>query len=391
MGYPSDLRRIALINGSDETIGQPYNPHDQILSWFHNTAALKLKTYVWAVPDGTMGNTLTAEASAESFFSLLGLVIRQSSSSTVLHVDGIAGNMNPYDNAPGGAEPTQWSVAQAFSGVFQPATNPGDRYYHCFVPSVSGLDIAAPYSDNLFYDIAGGSIVATGKTPFEAYYAAGFNNERHIQDFNWGNLDDIIEHEMMPDNMYLQDRTMINGEVVDFEARTRIYSGSNVTARRASGDFVVSSGADVEFRAGTEIVLGDGFRAMSGSLFHAHIQTMPVCTPPAPMAATENAGAKVAHGQGRGRTEESVTHLAAYPNPARNSVLIHYQARAERVLSLEIINLYGQTVATLIDKFQHLAGRYTMQFDASALPAGTYYCVLRNGEYVESIPVIITH
>ena len=68
-----------------------------------------------------------------------------------------------------------------------------------------------------------------------------------------------------------------------------------------------------------------------------------------------------------------------YPNPFNPSTVIAYAVPHNTHMTLNVYNIRGQLVTTLVDGYQH-AGRYEIRFDALHLPSGTYFSVLRAGE-----------
>lgn len=68
-----------------------------------------------------------------------------------------------------------------------------------------------------------------------------------------------------------------------------------------------------------------------------------------------------------------------YPNPFNPSTNINFTIPASSNVQLDVFNLLGQKVATLIDG-QRLAGNHTVRFDASNLASGVYFYMLRAGD-----------
>jgi hypothetical protein len=68
-----------------------------------------------------------------------------------------------------------------------------------------------------------------------------------------------------------------------------------------------------------------------------------------------------------------------YPNPFNPSTTISYSLPEGMHVTLTVINLAGQQVATLADGYQE-RGVYRLTFKAANLPTGIYYAVLRAGE-----------
>ena len=69
-----------------------------------------------------------------------------------------------------------------------------------------------------------------------------------------------------------------------------------------------------------------------------------------------------------------------YPNPFNPSTLIAYSIPQEGFVSLNIYNLLGEKVATLVNSIQE-AGRYEVSFDASSLASGIYVYSLKSGSF----------
>jgi hypothetical protein len=68
-----------------------------------------------------------------------------------------------------------------------------------------------------------------------------------------------------------------------------------------------------------------------------------------------------------------------YPNPFNPSTTIRFSLATEFPVQLSVFNLIGQEVARPLDE-RKAAGVYAVQFDASALPTGTYIYRLRAGD-----------
>ena len=68
--------------------------------------------------------------------------------------------------------------------------------------------------------------------------------------------------------------------------------------------------------------------------------------------------------------------LQNYPNPFNEATTIQYNLPENTKVSLEIYNLSGQKVKTLVDKVQE-PGQYDINFNASDLPSGIYFSRLK--------------
>ncbi|MCB2203116.1 amidohydrolase family protein [bacterium] len=64
-----------------------------------------------------------------------------------------------------------------------------------------------------------------------------------------------------------------------------------------------------------------------------------------------------------------------YPNPFNPTTTITFTVPVDGSVQLTVHDVLGRTLATLVDEHRR-AGQYTEQFDAAALPSGTYLCRL---------------
>ncbi|MAL16647.1 MAG: hypothetical protein CL670_09270 [Balneola sp.] len=71
-----------------------------------------------------------------------------------------------------------------------------------------------------------------------------------------------------------------------------------------------------------------------------------------------------------------------YPNPFNPSTNISYSIPSASKVVLEVYNVLGRRVATLVEGNLN-AGTHTTNFDASSLPSGIYYYKLQSGDFVE--------
>lgn len=79
--------------------------------------------------------------------------------------------------------------------------------------------------------------------------------------------------------------------------------------------------------------------------------------------------------------------LSGYPNPFRTSTKISYKITDGCSVRLDICNIYGEPVKTLVDRIQP-AGSYTFDFSTEDIPAGFYFCRLTAGGTSETIRLV---
>ena len=77
-----------------------------------------------------------------------------------------------------------------------------------------------------------------------------------------------------------------------------------------------------------------------------------------------------------------------YPNPFNPSTRIEYQIPKAGLVTIDIYNVIGQKVKTLVAKFQ-TEGRYSIEFDAADLPSGIYFCRLKANQFTSVKKLIL--
>ena len=78
-----------------------------------------------------------------------------------------------------------------------------------------------------------------------------------------------------------------------------------------------------------------------------------------------------------------------YPNPVSTSTTeISYNLGASGPVTLEVYNVLGENVGTLVNSVQG-AGEHTATFSVGALPDGMYYYKLQSGEFTATNTMVI--
>ena len=72
-----------------------------------------------------------------------------------------------------------------------------------------------------------------------------------------------------------------------------------------------------------------------------------------------------------------------YPNPFNPSTNIKFDIHKQGIASLKVFDLLGKEIETLVDENLSV-GTYEVTFNASSLPSGIYFYVLKTGDFVES-------
>jgi len=81
-----------------------------------------------------------------------------------------------------------------------------------------------------------------------------------------------------------------------------------------------------------------------------------------------------------------------YPNPFNPSTIIRYQLSANSSVKLEVFDMIGRRVASLVNAEQ-AAGRYEVNFNASNLSSGVYFYRLQatslQGSYTKMMKMLL--
>jgi hypothetical protein len=77
-----------------------------------------------------------------------------------------------------------------------------------------------------------------------------------------------------------------------------------------------------------------------------------------------------------------------YPNPFNSTTMIRYDVQQMGPVELTIFDLLGKEVATLVSG-PHLAGSYTLQWNAAELPSGIYLCRMQAQGFTQTRKVVL--
>ena len=73
-----------------------------------------------------------------------------------------------------------------------------------------------------------------------------------------------------------------------------------------------------------------------------------------------------------------------FPNPFNPRTHLRFSISNLRFVSLKIVDMLGKEVATLVNGWRN-PGSYTIEWNASALPSGVYFCTLTDGAFARTI------
>ena len=159
-----------------------------------------------------------------------------------------------------------------------------------------------------------------------------------------------------------------------------------------SGTVTVNSGNILNMRAGNSITLQPGFSVELGTEFSATIENIHDCgasPAPAPKIMIQNIPEEnddVTDNQVENEPDFSYT---VYPNPTNEFINITYSLDTDMLLSIELVNLFGQRIKTVLPKQNQQAGTYTLQIPVSDFSTGIYFLTISSTNQTKTEKIII--
>jgi hypothetical protein len=141
-------------------------------------------------------------------------------------------------------------------------------------------------------------------------------------------------------------------------------------------------------RAGNSITIQAGFSIEPGVNFSAAIEDIYDCgssSSPAPKIVILN----VPDGYDNQINNIPYFTYTVYPNPTDEFINITYLTDRRMSLSIELVNLFGQKIRTLLSKQNQQAGTYTLQIPVSDFSTGTYFLTVSSGNKTKTEKIII--
>jgi len=84
----------------------------------------------------------------------------------------------------------------------------------------------------------------------------------------------------------------------------------------------------------------------------------------------------------------SISLKQNYPNPFNSKTTLQFHAQKKMRVTLSIYNTQGQSVALLLDNEVN-AGTHKINWDASGLKKGIYFCKLNAGSYNDTVQMLL--
>jgi hypothetical protein len=78
-----------------------------------------------------------------------------------------------------------------------------------------------------------------------------------------------------------------------------------------------------------------------------------------------------------------------YPNPFSQITAITYTIPGQTDVSIDVFDISGKKVLTLVEQERKDRGRYIVEFNAESIPSGMYYYRMRAGNYANVRKMIL--
>ena len=157
---------------------------------------------------------------------------------------------------------------------------------------------------------------------------------------------------------------------------TEVFAASNTIASTQT----IASTADVTYSAGTSITLNPGFNVALGGLFLAKMDGCNARTPREVLPITGTYVPSTDKAPEAGLAAADGYAVGNYPNPFRSHTWISFKAPRDTRVTLEVFNIKGEQVATILRDEARTAGSHTVNFDGSELTPGQYFLKYSAGE-----------
>jgi len=168
-----------------------------------------------------------------------------------------------------------------------------------------------------------------------------------------------------------------------------IIAKQNITT---SGTVNVNSGNALNMRAGNSITLELGFSVELGAEFSAAIENIYDCgssSSPAPKIMVQNVPEENDDITDNQIIDEPDFSYTVYPNPIDDFINITYSLDSDMFLSIELVNLFGQKIKTVLPKQNQQTGTYTLQIPVSDFSTGTYFLTISSTNQTKTEKIII--
>ncbi|MBO4560346.1 MAG: zinc-dependent metalloprotease [Bacteroidaceae bacterium] len=200
----------------------------------------------------------------------------------------------------------------------------------------------------------------------------------------WNERSDIVIAFKQPDN----DITIINSDISNAQYADVIAKQNIAT----SGMVNTVSGTTFNMRAGNSITLQPDFSVQVGAEFSAQIDNVydcEECALSAPIVIIQNLSEDVDDLEDN-RKESAITYYVLSDFSSEN-INIAYSLDTEAIISIELVDLFGQEKKIILPKQKQQEGSYKLLVSVSDLSEGTYFLVISSTDFSETVKKIIVN
>ena len=197
----------------------------------------------------------------------------------------------------------------------------------------------------------------------------------------WNERSNTVMAFRQPDNdVTFTSSDMPNTQYADVIAK------QNITT---SGTVNVNSGNTLSMRAGNSIYLQPGFSVQTGAEFSAKIEDVDDCEECDSKIMVQNVPEKFDDMEELLSGKKSGFSYKVFPDSSNEFINITYSLDREMPLSIELVDLFGNKIKTILPKQNQQAGNYTLQMPVSDFSTGTYFLTISSTNQAKTKKIII--
>ena len=161
------------------------------------------------------------------------------------------------------------------------------------------------------------------------------------------------------------------------------------------GTVIVPNEKTLNLRAGNSITLQPGFSTNIGAEFSASIESVCDCgTSSSFSRKIETQKVTEIFDTDNNNDDEVCDYISSfsysvYPNPSDEFINITYSLASNMFISIELVNLFGQKIKTVIPSEYQQVGTYTIQLSLSEFSSGTYFLIISSDNQTDTEKIII--
>lgn len=165
-----------------------------------------------------------------------------------------------------------------------------------------------------------------------------------------------------------------------------VIAKQNITT---SGTVDINSGNTLKMRAGNSINLQPGFSVQAGAEFSAEIEDIDDCEECASKIMVQNVPEEFDDIEELQTENESDFSYTVFPDSSNEFINITYSLDTKNFLSIELVDLFGKRIKTILPKQNQQAGNYILQIPVSDFSTGTYFLTISSANQTKTEKIII--